>query len=111
MNKVTSAKGLGNIRTATTRHLSGMPQRKGTTYLDLYALAMEKQRLEQELAALDQHRGRIHERLKEVARAMGVLNQSADADRAAQATPGEAQQVGSGGESGGRQWKKMSVDY
>ena len=111
MKDVTSAKGLSDLRTATTHHVASKPPRKGTTYLDLYSLTMEKQRLEKELSLLEQRNKRIHERLREVARAMGKLHEAAQAERAAPTKPGVDQQVASSEEPGGRRWKKMPVDY
>jgi hypothetical protein len=108
MKDVTSAKGLSDLRTATTHHVASKPPRKGTTYLDLYSLSMEKQRLEKELSRLEQRKKRIHERLEEVQRVMGKLERAA---QVSSAKPGTDQQTASGEQPKGRQWKKMAVDY
>lgn len=110
MKDVTSAKGLSDLRTATTHHVASKPPRKGTTYLDLYSLSMEKQRLEKELSRLEQRKKRIHERLGEVASAMERLHEAAERGRATQAKPGLDPRAAMQ-QPGGRQWKKMPVDY
>jgi len=114
MKDVTSAKGLSDLRTATTHHVAAKPPRKGTTYLDLYSLSMEKQRLETELSRLEKRQKRIRERLWEIQKAMGKLNEAAQREQTAQnssAKPEAGQQVMSNKQHGERQWKKMPVEY
>lgn len=114
MKDVTSAKGLSDLRTATTHHVPSKPPRKGTTYLDLYSLSMEKQRLEKELSRLEHRKKRVSERLGELQRAMERLDQTAQQERAAlmsSAKLGGEQQMASSEQPGGRRWKKMAVDY
>lgn len=114
MKDVTSAKGLSDLRTATTHHVPSKPPRKGTTYLDLYSLSMEKQRLEKELSRLEQRKKRIHERLGEVQRAMEKLDEVAQRERAAQSSSvksSTSKQAQADEQSTDRQWKKLAVDY
>jgi len=114
MKDVTSAKGLSDLRTATTHHVPSKPPRKGTTYLDLYSLSMERQRLEKELSRLEQRKKRVAERLGEIQRAMEKLEQTAQQERAAlmsSAKLGGDQQMASSEQPRGRRWKKMGVDY
>ena len=114
MKDVTSAKGLSDLRTATTHHIASKPPRQGTTYLDLYSLSMEKQRLEKELSLLEQRQKRIHERLGEVQRAMKKIEDMAQREKAAQsslAKPIAVVQSEAKEQAGGRQWKKMTVNY
>lgn len=114
MKDIARARGLGDLRTATTHHIPSKPPRKGTTYLDLFALSMEKQRLEQELAGVERRRKRIVDRLAEAQKAMTNLVNEAQQEKAAQSfssKPGADQQVASGEQRSGRQWKKMAVDY
>jgi hypothetical protein len=114
MKDVTSAKGLSALRTATTHHVASKPPRKGTTYLDLFALSMEKQRLEQELAGIERRRKRVFERLAEVRSSMDKLVNAAGQEKAAESSslkPGADQQLAPGEQPRGRQWKKMPVDY
>jgi len=114
MKDVTSAKGLSDLRTATTHHVPSKPPRKGTTYLDLYSLSMERQRLEKELSRLEQRKKRVAERLGEIQRAMEKLEQTAQQERAAlmsSAKLGGDPQMAASEQPRGRRWKKMGVDY
>ena len=63
MKRVTHVKGLQHLPTATSRRVAAKPPQSGTVHLDMYLLDMERQRLEQELAHLDDRRGRISERI------------------------------------------------
>ena len=114
MEEISRAKGLGELRTATTHHIPSKPPRKGTTYLDLFALSMEKQRLEQELAGIERRRKRIFDRLAEAQSSMEKLVNAAQQERAAQSSPAKSdtgQRASSIQQHGERQWKKMSVEY
>jgi hypothetical protein len=114
MEDIARAKGLSDLRTATTHHIPAKPPRKGMTYLDLFSLSMERQRLEQELAGIERRRKRICDRLAEVQNAMEKLVNSAQQEKAAQsssAKPAADQQVASIQQPRGRQWKKMPVGY
>ena len=114
MKDVTSAKGLGDLRTATTHHIAAKPPRKGTTYLDLFALSMECQRLEQELVGIERRQKRILSRLADARSAMEKLVYEAQLEKAAEsssAKPIAVVQSEAREQSGGRQWKKMTVEY
>jgi hypothetical protein len=114
MKEITRAKGLGELRTAASHHIPAKPPRKGTTYLDLFSLSMERQRLEQELAGIERRRKRIFDRLAEVQSAMEKLVNTAQQEKAAQsasAKPAAHQQAASSEQHGGQQWKKMPVGY
>ena len=113
MKDTARAKGLGDLRTVTTHHIPAKPPRKGTTYLDLFALSMEKQRLEQELAGIERRRQRVLNRLAEVGSSMEKLVEAAREEKAA-AGPSEdtgAHQQAVGERPVGRQWKKMTMEY
>jgi len=114
MKDVTSAKGLNDLRTATTHHITAKPPRKGTTYLDLFALSMECQRLEQELVGIERRQKRILSRLADARSAMEKLVYEAQLEKAAEsssAKPIAAIQAEAREQSGERQWKKMTVNY
>jgi len=114
MKDVTSAKGLSDLRTATTRHIASKPRRQGTTHLDIYSLSMEKQRLEKELSNLEQRHKRVHGRLAEVQRAIERLEDTAQREKTVEsssAKPVAVVQAEAREQSGGRQWKKMTVNY
>jgi hypothetical protein len=77
MKGVTEARGLGDLRTATSHHITAMPSLKGTAHLDLYLLDMERQRLEKELSCVEMRRRRINSRLEEIKKNMERLNDTA----------------------------------
>ena len=115
MNEVARAKGLSDLRTVTTHHISSKPQRKGTTYLDLFALSMERQRLEQELAGIERRRKRIFDRLADVQESMNRLVNAAEQEKIAQNSsvklePG-CKSASSSPPSHGRKWRTVAVDY
>lgn len=113
MKDVTSAKGLGELRTATTHHIASKPPRKGTAYLDLYSISMERARLENELSRLEKRQRRLYERLGEIQRAMDKLNEAAQRermDKSSLAKPAIGQQTAAS-EQPGRQWKKIAFEY
>lgn len=114
MKGVTEIKSVGDIRTATSHHIASKPPQKGTTYLDLYLLDREKQRLEKGLSRLEVQKKRIHERLGEIQRAIEKLDEAAQREHAARrssAKPTADQQVASSQQLGRRRWKKMTLDY
>jgi hypothetical protein len=114
MNKTVRAKGLDELRTVTTHHIASKPPRKGTTFLDLFALSMERQRLEQELVGIDRRRQRILNRLANVQSAMEKLTDVAQEDKESENFSSEPVTVlRSVAEvpSEARQWKKMTVNY
>ncbi len=114
MNGTVRAKGLDELRTASTHHIAAKPPRKGTTYLDLFSLSMERQRLEQELVGIERRRKRIFNRLGDVQGSMDKLVGSAQKEKAAgssSANPAPAVQLSARAEPEGQQWKKMTVNY
>ena len=116
MKDVTEAKGLCDLRTATSHHITSLPPLKGTAHLDLYLLDRERQRLEQELSRMEMRSRRIHSLLEEIRKKMERLNESAvqghgllnghSTERAAAGKQGvPAKRDGHG------KWKKMAVEY
>lgn len=114
MKDITRAKGLAELRTATTHHIPAKPPRKGTTYLDLFSLSMEKQRLEQELAGIERQRKRVCRRLVEVQRSMEKLVETVQPGKTApnpSIGPGADQQAAPGELPPGHQWRRISLEY
>ncbi len=115
MKDVTSAKGLSELRTAITSRVHAKPARKGTAHLDLYLLSMEKQRLETELARLEQRRRHIHEHLAEINQAMSALEEEAKKERALDdaftGSETRDKQPVLAAQNGERPWRKMPLDY
>ncbi|MDP2951735.1 MAG: hypothetical protein Q8O76_00275 [Chloroflexota bacterium] len=110
MKDVTSARGLSNLRTATTTRLHTKPPQKGTEHLDLYLLGKEQQRLEQELSGLERRQRRIQAHLAEIRKAMAKLEEEAhqEGPSAPQAPPGGNPPARDYRQ---RTWKTMSLDY
>lgn len=112
MKGVTDTKGLGNIQTATTRRLRARPPQRGTAHLEMYLLSAEKQRLEQELAHLDERRRRIQERLKGIATELLRLQQVAQQEEAGGRSDGSGVEATAGPDkSPSRRWKTMPLEY
>ena len=115
MKDVTSAKGLSDLRTAITTRVHAKPPQKGTAHLDLYLLGKEKQRLEKELARLEQRQRRIQVHLAEIRQAMATLEHETEQGRSSE---DPSVDIGAGekqpalaSQYGQRRWKKMTVDY
>jgi hypothetical protein len=72
MKRATELKTLGDIRTGISTHTRSVPRHKGSTYLDILSLGMEKLRLETGLGWLARRRGRQEQRLQEVQEIMGL---------------------------------------
>ncbi|MEW6034234.1 MAG: hypothetical protein AB1603_05215 [Chloroflexota bacterium] len=108
MKSVTQMKSLGDMRTTISTHARSTPRQKGSTFLEVYLLDKEKQRLETELGMLIKRQRRIEGRLREVRGAMDRLlvkgQQEGQAPPDLSVTPGDK-----GHEP--RQWKRMTVGY
>ncbi len=113
MNETARAKGLGELRTVTTHHITAKPPRKGTTYLDVFVLSMERQRLEQELVSIERRRKRILNRLGDAQSAMEKLVNEAQQEQTTRSSSAEPVPVIQSVKEPSRAqaWKKMTVDY
>jgi hypothetical protein len=117
MKNVTEAKakGLVDLRTATSHHITSLPPLKGTTHLDLYLLDRERQRLEQELSRMEMRGRRINSLLEEIRKKMERLNESAEQGHGlldSHSTERAAGKLGAPAKRDGHgKWKKMAVEY
>lgn len=114
MNDKFRARGLGELRTVTTNHITSKPPRKGTTYLDIFVLSMERQRLEQELVGIERRRKRILSRLAEAQSTMEKLMNTAQQENIGESSLTEsvaASQSVAKASPQGRRWRKMTVNY
>jgi len=114
MKSVTETKSLGDIRTAASHHIASKPPLKGSTYLDVYLLDKERQRLEKELSGLEVRGKRIRERLGEIRKDMDMLKQKAEEAEQERLSDGHPTATGGkqpAGQNSQRPWKKMTVDY
>jgi hypothetical protein len=116
MKKVVKIKGLSKLNTVVTKHIRARPPQHGTSYLDMYLLNMEKQRLEQEMAHLDERRGRIQERLAAARVDIMRLQEVAQREEAntmsnvvaSEAVANQARSASRYAQSG---WKTMPLEY
>ncbi|MEI6186137.1 MAG: hypothetical protein WCP43_02925 [Dehalococcoidia bacterium] len=73
MRDITNARGLRDLRTASSAHIHCRPHPKGTTHLDLFLLNKEKERLETKQMMLGHQQRIIHERVADIDKAMEKL--------------------------------------
>ena len=117
MKNVTEAKakGLCDLRTATSHHITSLPPLKGTAHLDLYLLDRERQRLEKELSRMEMRSRRIYSLLEEIRKKMERLNKSAVNGHGllnSHSTESAAGRQGRPDKRDGHgKWKKMAVEY
>lgn len=113
MKSVTQLKSLGDMRTIISTHSRSVPRHKGSNYLDILSLGMEKQRLEAELEWLGKRQRRIQGRLGEIRVVMEeLLSKVGDESPGGLPTPvaGEKPAIGSNS-SDSEKWKKMTIEY
>ena len=113
MNETARVKGLGELRTVTTHHITAKPPRKGTTYLDIFVLSMERQRLEQELVSVERRRKRILNRLAEAQSSMEKLMNDVSPEKTEESSSAEPVPVIQSVKEPSRAqaWKRMTVNY
>jgi hypothetical protein len=73
---VTELSGLGDIRTMHSTKKRSIPRVQSSTYLDLYMLRKEKDRLEKEVYILDKRKKGIQKRLDEIIIEMDKLEKA-----------------------------------
>lgn len=71
VNTATDLKGLRDVRTAISTRSRAASRHKGTPYLEVLSLGMEKLRLETERARLTKRQGRIETQLGEIGHLLG----------------------------------------
>lgn len=115
MKSVTEAKGLCDLRTATSHHITSLPPLKGTAHLDLYLLDRERQRLEKELSRMEMRSRRINSLLQDIKKKMEGLNESAQQGHGLLNSHSTERTKGKQGapakRNGHGKWKKMAVEY
>ena len=115
MKSVTEIKSLGDVRTHISTHARSAPRRKGATYLEVYLLDKERQRLETELTALSRHRSRIEPRLQEIRASLGNLVRKAQEEGSLKpgpaASPSEEKPRPKARGSHPQEWTTIPVEY
>jgi len=111
MKDIGNARGLRDLRTASSAHIHCRPHPKGTTHLDLFLFNKEKERLEKKQMMLEHQQRIIRERVADIDKAMEKLKKKNE--------PEDITDVGDNGDKSGRDekkpvegnWKKMSLRY
>ncbi|MBI4339406.1 MAG: hypothetical protein HY680_05585 [Chloroflexi bacterium] len=108
MRGVKHIKGVADVRTAISAHYRNTSRTKGTPYLEILSLGMEKLRLESELEALDKRKQRIHSRLDEIRDSLdATIQEVQEKDHtASEASNGTAANLPTGGP-----WHTMKAEY
>lgn len=112
---ITRMKSLGDLKTTISTHARSTPREEGETFLEVYLLDKERQRLETEVAMHFKRTDRIQIRLAEIARVMAVLLEKSRQEKAALAER-DSQAGGRGGPpsrpaAGRPEWKKLTIGY
>jgi hypothetical protein len=100
---VTELKGLSETRTLQGSKKRSMPRAQNTTYLDIFILGKEKDRLEKEMIIIDKRKASLQKRLDDIAVEMKKLKEAEI--RGKRATPGESKKHPP------KDWKTMAMTY
>lgn len=100
---VTELSGLREIRTLHSAKKRSIPRVQSSTYLDLYMLKKEKDRLEKEIYVLDKRKKGMQKRLDEIDVEMKKLEEAGH--RRSQASPEGFKKPS------GKDWKTMAITY
>lgn len=105
MSSTGKPRGIEGIRILKPRSFQAAHRRHNDSYLDLYMLHKEKERLEKELVQLEKRREGISKRLETIESKMRELKESAlEGDE-------EKGKEIAGRKTPGKGWKRMSIDY
>ncbi len=116
MKSVTQLKNLGDMRTTISTHARSTPRLKGSTYLEVYLLDKERQRLETEREMLAKRQQRIEARLEEIRQATALLLGKVEQSSVPPAPlPPGAEESGvrsaRGKAADVQQWKTLAISY
>jgi len=107
MKRTGSLKGLQGVRTLHSAKKRSIPRIQSSTYLDLYMMDKEKERLLQENEKLGMRTNTINKRLRDINREMNELKETDSAKTSANSN--SSKHVVSKAEK--KEWKKMSLNY
>lgn len=111
MRDITSARGLRDLRTASSAHIHCRPHPKGTTHLDLFLLNKEKERLEKKQMMLEHQQRIIRERVVDIDKAMDKLKNRNEPERITGAGHYGDNPHANDKKPVEGNWKKMSLRY
>ena len=100
---VMKLKGLRETRTLQGSKKRSMPRAQNATYLDIFILGKERDRLEKEMIIIDKRKASMRRRIDEIAVEMKKLEEAEI--RGKRATPGESKSRPAKG------WKTMAMKY
>ena len=110
MRNVNNLRGLHSVRTLHSARKRSIPRVQTSTYLDLYTLDKEKERLEKEGERLGIRNSTIAKRLKEIGREMNNLQKTESAIKSGgkvnSTEPAFTEKSGIS-----KEWNKMSLSY
>jgi hypothetical protein len=102
MRDVDTPKGMYGVKTMGSSKKSAISRVKSSTYLDLYMMEKEKERLEKESLRLDIRHNQVKSRLKEIAE----YRETVSGDKVKRASVPLAEE-----EAPPKVWKKVSMQY
>ena len=111
MKDVTTVSGIHAVRTMNSTKKRSIPRIQSSTYLDLYMLNKEKERLLKEAERLDLRNTVIKKRLEEISMEMSKLQ---DVENVANGTEGKINPSGRAfnqKKEVKKEWKKMPLNY
>lgn len=101
------ASGLSNIKTSQKTKLHTIPKKvRDSDYLDLYLLAKERARLEQEKSVVDRRNGQLEENLEQLQQQIETL-QKAAAEEDGEVKDKEKVKK----KTSQKEWKTMTLEY
>jgi len=103
MKGVSEISGLRSIKSMHSSSKRSVPRVQSSSYLDLYMLKKEKDRLEKEIYILDKRKTDIQKRLDEVNKEMDKLQQAETERKESVAKEFE--------KPSGKEWKTVSLEY
>ena len=107
---VTELSGLREIRSMTSSKKRSIPRVQSSTYLDLYMLKKEKDRIEKEVYILDKRKNSMQKRLAEIDAEMKKLEKKEQKETGEQA--GERQMNAEAfRKNPAKDWKTMAIKY
>jgi len=107
---VTELSGLREIRTLHSAKKRSIPRVQSSTYLDLYMLGKEKDRLEKEMFILEKRKTSMQKRLDEIAVEMKKLEEAEGIARS-NTNPNSEERTYTPGNVVKKEWKKMVLNY
>lgn len=111
MRDVNSTRGLHVLRSMHSTKKRSIPRVQSSSYLDMYMLNKEKERLLKETERLGMRSATIKKRLDEIDRDMNKLQEAETRVKASAASPDSSGPTFTQKQGVKKEWKKMSLSY